>query len=161
MAQGLGFPQLSNMRTLPVFFNMMTQGLIDAPTFSIYLNPDPAAEPAGEVQFGGMNTARYIGEVAWTPVVEKSCVPSSPSMQGWNALQLCTTASHTVCGRLLCNFSLPDRVSRKHQSCGPHCCLYLSVRGTCCGKAETARHCHCITRVLDSDWHPRWPTAFP
>ncbi|CAL8466769.1 g6305 [Coccomyxa elongata] len=69
---GLGFPQLSNMRTLPVFFNMMTQGLLDAPTFSIYLNPDPSAEPAGEVQFGGMNIARYIGDVAWTPVVEKS-----------------------------------------------------------------------------------------
>ncbi|CAL5227424.1 g10385 [Coccomyxa viridis] len=69
---GLGFPQLSNMRTLPVFFNMMTQGLLDAPTFSIYLNPDPAAEPAGEVQFGGMNNARFLGSVNWTPVVEKS-----------------------------------------------------------------------------------------
>ena len=70
--QGLGFPQLSNMRTLPVFFNMMTQGLLDAPTFSIYLNPDPSAEPAGEVQFGGMNNARFLGSVNWTPVVEKS-----------------------------------------------------------------------------------------
>ena len=70
--QGLGFPQLSNMRTLPVFFNMMTQGLLDAPTFSIYLNPDPVAEPAGEVQFGGMNNARFLGSVNWTPVVEKS-----------------------------------------------------------------------------------------
>ncbi|EIE26466.1 acid protease [Coccomyxa subellipsoidea C-169] len=69
---GLGFPQLSNMRTLPAFFNMMTQGLLDAPTFSIYLNPDPSAEPAGEVQFGGMNNARFTGTVAWTPVVEKS-----------------------------------------------------------------------------------------
>lgn len=69
--QGLGFPQLSNMRTLPVFFNMMTQGLLDAPTFSIYLNPDPASEPAGEIQFGGMNNARFLGSVNWTPVVEK------------------------------------------------------------------------------------------
>lgn len=71
-AQGLGFPQLSNMRTLPAFFNMMTQGLLDAPTFAIYLNPNPAAEPAGEVQFGGMNTARFTGSVVWTPVIEKS-----------------------------------------------------------------------------------------
>lgn len=72
LLQGLGFPQLSNMRTLPVFFNMMTQGLLDAPTFSIYLNPDPSAEPAGEIQFGGMNNARFLGSVNWTPVVEKS-----------------------------------------------------------------------------------------
>jgi hypothetical protein len=71
--QGLGFPQLSNMRTLPVFFNAITQGLLDAPTFSIYLNPDPNQEPAGEVQFGGMNKARYTGDVTWTPVVDKSC----------------------------------------------------------------------------------------
>ena len=72
LAQGLGFPQLSNMRTLPVFFNMMVQGLLDAPTFAIYLNPDPSQEPAGEVQFGGMNNARFVGQVQWTPVVEKS-----------------------------------------------------------------------------------------
>ena len=77
--QGLGFPQLSNMRTLPAFFNMMTQGLLDAPTFSIYLNPDPSAEPAGEVQFGGMNNARFTGTMAWTPVVEKSCADPFPS----------------------------------------------------------------------------------
>lgn len=70
--QGLGFPQLSNMRTLPAFFNMITQGLLDAPTFSIYLNPDPNMEPAGEVQFGGMNKARYTGDVQWAPVIEKS-----------------------------------------------------------------------------------------
>lgn len=70
--QGLGFPQLSNMRTLPVFFNMIVQGLLDAPTFAIYLNPDPSQEPAGEVQFGGMNNARFVGQVQWTPVVEKS-----------------------------------------------------------------------------------------
>ena len=43
-AQGLGFPQLSNMRTLPVFFNMITQNLMDSPTFAVYLNPNPAAE---------------------------------------------------------------------------------------------------------------------
>ena len=70
--QGLGFPQLSNMRTLPVFFNMITQQLIDAPTFAVYLNPNPAAEPAGEVQFGGMNNARFTGSMTWTPVVEKT-----------------------------------------------------------------------------------------
>jgi cathepsin E len=77
-SQGLGFPQLSNMRTLPVFFNMIVQGLMDAPTFAVYLNPNPAAEPAGEVQFGGMNSARFTGAMNWTPVVQKSCAPSSP-----------------------------------------------------------------------------------
>ena len=94
--QGLGFPQLSNMRTLPVFFNMMTQGLIDAPTFSIYLNPDPAAEPAGEVQFGGMNTARYIGDIVWTPVVEKSCVSPSLTCSG-GLLYTCAPQPFSLC----------------------------------------------------------------
>ena len=71
-AQGLGFPQLSNMRTLPVFFNMIVENLMDAPTFAVYLNPNPSAEPAGEVQFGGMNSARFTGTMNWTPVVQKS-----------------------------------------------------------------------------------------
>ncbi len=121
MAQGLGFPQLSNMRTLPVFFNMMTQGLLDAPTFSIYLNPDPSAEPAGEVQFGGMNTARYIGDVAWTPVVEKSCVPPSFHAEV-DCTPLVPPQPFMSCGDacLLGWFFPKDRVFKKHDTCATH-----------------------------------------
>lgn len=71
--QGLGFPDLTNMQTLPAFFNMIHQGVLDAPTFAIYLNPDPAQEPSGQIEFGGYNTAHFVGPLNWAPVVDKAC----------------------------------------------------------------------------------------
>ena len=96
LAQGLGFPQLSNMRTLPVFFNMIVQGLMDAPTFAVYLNPNPAAEPAGEVQFGGMNSARFTGAMNWTPVVQKSCARLLASP--WQRMAPASSPPASLCG---------------------------------------------------------------
>lgn len=66
------------MQAMPAFFSMITQGVLDAPTFSIYLNPDPFQEPSGQIEFGGYNTARFVGTLNWAPVVDKSCaLPAS------------------------------------------------------------------------------------
>ncbi len=62
------------MQAVPAFFSMISQGVLDAPTFSIYLNPDPFQEPSGQIEFGGYNTARFVGTLNWAPVVDKSCV---------------------------------------------------------------------------------------
>ena len=61
------------MQAVPAFFSMITQGVLDAPTFSIYLNPDPLQEPSGQIEFGGYDTARFVGTLNWAPVVDKSC----------------------------------------------------------------------------------------
>ena len=73
MVQGLGFPSLSNLKTVPVFFNMIDNGFLDAPTFGLYLNPNPTAEPAGEIIFGGVNQTYFAGDLFEVPVVVKSC----------------------------------------------------------------------------------------
>ena len=73
VVQGLGFPSLSNLKTVPVFFNMIDNGDLDAPTFGLYLNPNPTAEPAGEIIFGGVNQTYYAGDLFEVPVVVKSC----------------------------------------------------------------------------------------
>ncbi len=73
--QGLGFPALSNLKTVPVFFNMIDNGDLDANTFGIFLNPAPTAEPAGEITFGGVNTTHFAGELFEVPVVKKTCAP--------------------------------------------------------------------------------------
>ena len=95
-AQGLGFPQLSNMRTLPVFFNMIVSGLMDAPTFAVYLNPNPSAEPAGEVQFGGMNSARFTGTMNWTPSCRSRESSSCSSITGHLVCSSCTNMALTA-----------------------------------------------------------------
>ena len=75
--QGLGFPQLSNLKTVPVFFNMIDNGDLDEPTFGLYLNPFPTAEPAGEIMFGGVNRSLFLGELFTVPVLVKTCAPPS------------------------------------------------------------------------------------
>lgn len=76
--QGLGFPQISNLQTTPAFFNMLSDGQLDQPVFTLYLNPDVTKEPAGELAFGTIDATRYVGKLTYTPVVEKKCVPPSP-----------------------------------------------------------------------------------
>ena len=79
--QGLGFPQLSNLKTVPVFFNMIDNGDLDEPTFGLYLNPFPTAEPAGEIIFGGVNRSLFQGELFTVPVLVKTCArpPTCPA----------------------------------------------------------------------------------
>ena len=89
--QGLGFPDLTNMQAVPAFFNMISQGVLDAPTFSIYLNPDPAQEPSGQIEFGGYNTGHFVGVLNWAPVVDKACAASASMGQFW-AKVLCRWA---------------------------------------------------------------------
>ncbi|BDA44683.1 Cathepsin E-B [Coccomyxa sp. Obi] len=68
---GLGFPQISNLQTTPAFFNMLSDGQLDQPVFTLYLNPDVTKEPAGELAFGTIDATRYVGKLTYTPVVEK------------------------------------------------------------------------------------------
>ena len=81
--QGLGFPQLSNLKTVPVFFNMIDNGDLDEPIFGLYLNPFPTAEPAGEIMFGGVNRSLFQGELFTVPVLVKTCAaPPHPPGPG-------------------------------------------------------------------------------
>ena len=75
--QGLGFPAISNLQTTPAFFNMLADGQLDAPVFSLYLNPDISAEPAGELGFGLVDPSKYVGKITYTPVTEKKCAALS------------------------------------------------------------------------------------
>lgn len=59
---GLAFPQIANeVGGNPPFWNMVNRGQLNANQFSVWLNPNETALNAGEVVFGGINTARYTG----------------------------------------------------------------------------------------------------
>jgi len=65
---GMGFPQISVEGAVPVFHNMIDQGLVDAPIFSFWLNRNPDAELGGEMVLGGSDPNYYTGEFTYVPV---------------------------------------------------------------------------------------------
>ena len=62
--QGLGFQANSAQNATPPFLNMVQANQLDSNEFSIWLNPDLAADNAGELVFGGVNPVRFTGDLA-------------------------------------------------------------------------------------------------
>lgn len=53
------------------------QGLLDEPTFSIWLNGDVTGQPAGSLEFGGSDPSLYTGSLYPLPVVSTKCATVS------------------------------------------------------------------------------------
>lgn len=68
---GLGFQEISVGKAVPVWYNMMNQGLVKEPVFSFWLNRNADEEEGGEIVFGGVDPDHYKGEHTWVPVSQK------------------------------------------------------------------------------------------
>ncbi|XP_062152239.1 aspartic proteinase A1-like [Alnus glutinosa] len=68
---GLGFQEISVGNAVPVWYNMVNQGLVNEPVFSFWLNRNIEGEEGGEIVFGGIDSDHYIGEHTYVPVTQK------------------------------------------------------------------------------------------
>ncbi|KAK7359801.1 hypothetical protein VNO77_01766 [Canavalia gladiata] len=68
---GLGFQEISVEYAVPVWYNMVEQGLVKDPVFSFWLNRNPDEEEGGELVFGGVDPAHYKGNHTYVPVTQK------------------------------------------------------------------------------------------
>uniref|UniRef100_T1GNE8 Peptidase A1 domain-containing protein n=1 Tax=Megaselia scalaris TaxID=36166 RepID=T1GNE8_MEGSC len=68
---GLGFQQIAVDNVVPVFYNMVSQRLVDEPIFSFYLNRKIGASPGGQLMFGGSDRSLYKGEFTYVPVTQE------------------------------------------------------------------------------------------
>ncbi|XP_057864983.2 aspartic proteinase A1 isoform X2 [Cryptomeria japonica] len=68
---GLGFPEISADEVVPVWYNMVYQGLVQDPVFSIWMNKNADEEDGGEIVFGGVDTEHFKGNHTYVPVTRK------------------------------------------------------------------------------------------
>ncbi|OAY55155.1 aspartic proteinase [Manihot esculenta] len=68
---GLGFEEISVGKAVPVWYNMVNQGLVKEPVFSFWFNRNADEYEGGEIVFGGMDPYHYKGEHTYVPVTQK------------------------------------------------------------------------------------------
>nr|AJA72485.1 arctiumsin [Arctium minus] len=68
---GLGFQEISVGKSVPVWYNMVNQGLVPEPVFSFWFNRNADEEEGGELVFGGVDPNHFKGKHTYVPVTEK------------------------------------------------------------------------------------------
>ncbi|XP_026188356.1 pepsin A-like [Mastacembelus armatus] len=63
---GLAFQSIASDNVVPVFDNMINQGLVSQSMFSVYLSSN--SDQGSEVVFGGVDSNHYTGQIAWIPL---------------------------------------------------------------------------------------------
>ena len=68
LLQGFAFPKLSQLKSTPPFFTMVSRSLLVQNTFSFWFSADVSEEPAGELFLGGVNPDRLVGDATFVAV---------------------------------------------------------------------------------------------
>ncbi|KAL2325637.1 hypothetical protein Fmac_024695 [Flemingia macrophylla] len=68
---GLGFQEISVENSVPLWYNMVQQNLVNEQVFSFWLNGDPNAKEGGELVFGGVDPKHFKGNHTYVPVTKK------------------------------------------------------------------------------------------
>ncbi|XP_071730018.1 cyprosin-like [Rutidosis leptorrhynchoides] len=68
---GLGFQAISVGKAVPVWYNMVNQGLVKEPVFSFWFNRNVDEEEGGELVFGGVDPNHFKGKHTYVPVTRK------------------------------------------------------------------------------------------
>ncbi|RWR97350.1 aspartic proteinase A1-like protein [Cinnamomum micranthum f. kanehirae] len=68
---GLGFQEISVGNAVPLWYNMVNQGLVEEPVFSFWFNRNSEEEEGGEIVFGGIDPKHYKGKHTYVPVTHK------------------------------------------------------------------------------------------
>ncbi|KAL5277444.1 CYM family protein [Megaselia abdita] len=89
---GLGFQQIAVDNVVPVFYNMISQGLVDEPIFSFYLNRNVNGATGGQLIFGGSDPSLYTGDFTYVPVTQEGYWQFNLDSASVNGVTLCETS---------------------------------------------------------------------
>jgi len=68
---GLGFQEIAVDKVVPVWYNMVSQGLVKELVFSFWMNRNSDEEDGGEIVFGGVDPNHFKGEHEYASVTRK------------------------------------------------------------------------------------------
>ncbi|XP_010024880.2 cyprosin isoform X1 [Eucalyptus grandis] len=68
---GLGFREISAANALPIWYNMVQQGLVSQKVFSFWLNRGSKSDKGGEIVFGGVDPKHFKGNHTYVQVTQR------------------------------------------------------------------------------------------
>ncbi|KAM9953273.1 hypothetical protein ACTFIR_008336 [Dictyostelium discoideum] len=95
---GLAFQSISVNSIPPVFYNMLSQGLVSSSLFSFWLSRTPGAN-GGELSFGSIDNTKYTGDITYVPLTNETYwefVMDDFAIDGQSA-GFCGTTCHAIC----------------------------------------------------------------
>jgi cathepsin D len=71
---GMAFQSISVDNVVPVWYNMIFQGLVQQQVFSVWLSDisDPDAQTGGELLLGGIDNTKYTGALTYIPLTNET-----------------------------------------------------------------------------------------
>jgi len=67
---GMAFVTISVDHVTPLWYNLVSQGLVQAPQFSFWLSKDPNSASGGELTLGGTDSTHYTGSFTYVPLTD-------------------------------------------------------------------------------------------
>lgn len=65
---GFAFVTISVDHVTPIWYNLLSEGLVQNAQFSFWLAKSPDGQSGGELTLGGADTAHYTGDFTWVPL---------------------------------------------------------------------------------------------
>jgi len=69
---GFGYDSISVDHVTPVWYNIISQNLVDQPVFSFWLSQNPSDAVGGELTLGGVDPSRYTGTFSYAPLTAET-----------------------------------------------------------------------------------------
>jgi hypothetical protein len=69
---GLAFDSISVDHVTPVWYNLLSQGLVSQPVFAFWLNRVMGSKVGGELVLGGVDPNHYTGDFVYVPLSQKT-----------------------------------------------------------------------------------------
>jgi len=131
---GMAFETISADHVTPVWYNMMTQGLVDDHVFAFWLSKDADAAMGGELMLGGYNPDRFTGSITYVPLTAETYwefamddFSVDGQSQGW-----CADGCKAICDSGTSLITGPkDEINALNRALGAHVLLGEGIFPNC------------------------------